>query len=153
MSYWTKLFAIWGKLRREHPTKSGHIAPAYLCRSNWLRASLEVSLWSSCNFICKYLHINMAWKLISNITCLGISVWELLIATYCRTLVKLALKSNCDTSLSNIFFSVKGTSLWPSMTGYFFSTRRTLSRTFSFLLCHSESFKFKLREGLNIKMI
>ena len=30
MSYWTKLYLIWGKLRKAHPTKSGHFAPAYL---------------------------------------------------------------------------------------------------------------------------
>ena len=41
MSYWTKLFLIWGKLRRAHPTKSGHFAPAYLGGSDELRASLE----------------------------------------------------------------------------------------------------------------
>ena len=35
MSYWTKLFVIWGKLW------SGHFASAYLGGSNKLRASLE----------------------------------------------------------------------------------------------------------------
>ena len=44
-SYWKQLFVIWGKLRRAHPTKSGHCALAYLGGSNKLRTSLEVSLW------------------------------------------------------------------------------------------------------------
>ena len=39
-----KSFVIWGKLRRAHPTKSGHFAPGNLGGSNKLRASLEVSL-------------------------------------------------------------------------------------------------------------
>ena len=41
MSYWTKSFVIWGKLRRALPTKSGHFAPAYIGGSNKLRVSLE----------------------------------------------------------------------------------------------------------------
>ena len=49
MSYWTKLFLIWGKLRRAHPTKSGHFAPAYLGGSNKLRASLEFLYGKSIN--------------------------------------------------------------------------------------------------------
>ena len=32
-----KIILIWGKLRRAHPTKSGHFAPAYLGRSNKLK--------------------------------------------------------------------------------------------------------------------
>ena len=40
-SYWTNFCLICGKLRRAHPTKGGHFAPAYLGGSNKLRASLE----------------------------------------------------------------------------------------------------------------
>ena len=41
ISYWTKLFLIWGKLQRAHPTKSGNFARSYLRGSTKLRKSLE----------------------------------------------------------------------------------------------------------------